>query len=230
MNAIRYDISRSVRLDPKVLARNRCVAFSPDAPELEFYRVLRARVMQRTDWEGGCTIMVTSALPGEGKTLTAINLALTFAMTFQWSAMLVDADLRRQGVREMLGYENGRGLADCLVDGVPLSEAIVWPGGEKLTLVSGGKTVAESSELLGSPAMKALVEEMKNRYADRCVFFDAPPVLEGADALALAPLVDFILLVVRGGSTPLEAVKRASAMLPQGKILGAVMNRQEGRG
>ena len=225
MTAIRYDISRPVRLDPAVLARNRCVAFSADAPELDFYRVLRTRVMERTGGEGGCTIMVTSALPGEGKTLTAINLALTFSMTFHQTAMLVDADLRRQGVHEVLGYESDRGLGDFLLDGVPLSELIVWPGVEKLTLVSGGKTVDESSELLASPAMKALVAELKNRYADRYVFFDVPPVLSRADALAMAPLVDYILLVVRGGRTPVDAVKKASGMLPQEKVIGLVLNK-----
>jgi len=225
VNAIRYDVSRSVRLDPAVLARNRCVAFAPHAPELDFYRVLRTRVMQGTGGEGGCTIMVTSALPEEGKTLTAINLALTFAMTYQQTAMLVDADLRRQNVHEVLGYQSDRGLAECLLDGVPFSELIVWPGVEKLTLVSGGRAVPESSELLGSPAMKALVGELKSRYSDRYVLFDVPPVLSGADALTFAPLVDYILFVVRGGQTPVEAVKKAFGMLPQEKVLGLVMNR-----
>jgi len=222
---VRCDVSRQVLLDPAVLARNRCVAYSKDAPELEFYRVLRARVLQRTEGERGCTIMVTSALPGEGKTLTAINLALTFAMTYRQTAMLVDADLRRQRVHELLGYESERGLADHLLDGVPLSGIIVRPGVEKMTVISGGRSVPESSALLGSPPMKALVEEMKNRYSERYVFFDVPPVLSGADAMAFAPLVDHILLVVRGGRTPLEAVKKASGMLPQEKILGLVMNR-----
>lgn len=221
-----YEVSRTVRLDPGRLADNRCVAFIPNAADIECYRVLRTRIMHRTKAGGGVTIMVTSALPGEGKTLTAINLALTFARSFSQTSLLVDADLRRQQIREVLGFESGVGLADALLDGRPVSDLIVWPGIEKLTVISGGKTISESSELLGSPGMARLVEDMKARYPDRYVFFDVPPVLAAADALAFAPLVDHILVVVQSGRTGMKEVRAALDLLPREKVLGLVLNRQ----
>jgi protein-tyrosine kinase len=220
-----YVASRAVDLDPEWLARNRCVVFDTASPEAEFYRVLRTRILHRTEGIKGVTVMVTSALPGEGKTTTAINLAFTFAKSYGKTVLLVDADLKQQRIREVLDFENDKGLADYLLDSFPLSDAIVWPGYEKLTILSGGRTVPESSELLGSPGMKFLVEEMKSRYPERYVIFDVAPVLVGADALAFAPLVDCILFVVQAGRTSLQDVNRAIRMLPQEKILGLVLNR-----
>jgi non-specific protein-tyrosine kinase len=223
-----YTMSRGVRLDPETLVENRCVAFFPNAPELEPYRVLRTRILQAAEKKGGNTVMITSALPREGKTVTAINLALTFSKTYLQTAMLVDCDLRQQRVHEVLGFKSGLGLGDYLTDGCSVSDMIVWPGVEKLTLISGGKRVSESSELLGSPAMKALVEDMKNRYPNRYIFFDLPPLLAGADALAFAPLVDHILFVVRADVTPLPEVQKALEMLPKEKVIGLVLNRRTG--
>ena len=119
------------------------------------------------------------------------------------------------------------GTIECLVDGRPLQESIVWPGIDKLTLMSGGRTIPNAAELLGSPRMQALVKEMKSRYDDRYVLFDVPPLLVGADALALAPYVDCIVMVVEEGKTATKDVQKAVQMLPQEKFLGFVMNRQK---
>ena len=224
-----YTVSRSVVLDPETLVENRCVAFFPEAPEMEPYRVLRTRILQAAEKKGGNTVMITSALPLEGKTLTAVNLALTFSKAYLETALLVDCDLRQQKVHDMLGYESEKGLGDYVTDGCSVSDMIVWPGVDKLTVISGGRTVSESSELLGSPAIKELVEDMKGRYSNRYLFFDVPPVLTGADALAFAPLVDHILFVVRAGATPIPEARRALQMLPREKVIGVVLNRQTER-
>jgi len=221
-----YYVSREVRLDPAALEKNRVVAFNMASPEIEAYRVLRTRILHRTRGAGGTTIMVTSALPGEGKTVTAVNLALTFAKAFSQTALLVDADLKRQQIHQVLGFESDRGLGDYLRDGCDVSDLIVWPGIEKLTVISGGKRIEESSELLGSPGMRTLVEEMKSRYEDRYIFFDVPPVLAGADAISFAPLVDHILFVVQAGKSSLADVRKALGLLPKEKVLGIVLNRQ----
>ena len=220
-----YTKSRTVKLDMNTLADNRCVAMFPYAQETEVYKVLRTQVLRYTKEKGGNTIMITSALPGEGKTLTAINLAFTFAKLFEQTVLLVDGDLRQQGIHKRLGFENDRGLADYLVDNMPVPEIITWPGIDKLTLISGGRLMHESTELLGSPRMKELASEMKNRYADRYVIFDVPPILVSADALAFAPLVDGILVVVEAGKTSINDVKKAISLLPSEKILGLVLNR-----
>jgi non-specific protein-tyrosine kinase len=222
-----YTHSRQVTLNEELVVENRCVALRSELPEVDYYRVLRTQILQLTQKSGGNTIMITSPLPGEGKTLTAVNLALTFARDFKKTALLVDCDLRKQQVQEFLGFRSSRGLVDYLLYDCPVSDLMIWPGIEKLTVISGGRTMEESTELLGSPRMQALVTEMKTRYPDRYVFFDVPAVLDGADALAFAPLVDHILLTVRAGSTPQAEIRKAAALLPREKILGLVLNRED---
>ena len=220
-----YNQSRSVTLDPQAIAENRCVAFLSDAPAVEAYRILRTKIIHRIQAKGGNTLMVTSALAGEGKTLTAINLALTFAKEFSQTVLLVDCDLRRQMIHNYLKFDSDKGLCDYLLDDCTVPELIVWPGIEKLTLITGGRTISDSSELLGSPRMKELVTDLKSRYSDRFVIFDVPPVLSCADALAFAPMVDHILVTVQEGQTAVTDINRALGMLPQEKILGTVLNR-----
>jgi non-specific protein-tyrosine kinase len=219
-----YSQSRAVSLDPVLLARNRCLLHLTNTREAESFRVLRTRVLQRTQAAGASTILVTSALAGEGKTVSAINLSMAIAREFQHTVMLVDADLRKQNIHKYLGFSGERGLIDHLVGTMPLSELITWPGIEKMTLISGGRLVHESAEILGSPRMFDLVAAMKSRYPNRYVIFDAPPVFAGADVLTLAPLVDMIIVVVRAGKTSLDEVARAVQYLPKEKIMGFVLN------
>jgi protein-tyrosine kinase len=223
-NAPTYSQCHCADLDPKVLHGNRCVCLFPDAPELGYYKLLRTRIQHRCKENGWNTVMITSAVPGEGKTLTAINLALTFALAYNQTALLVDCDLRRQGIHQYLGLRNEKGLADYLENGTQLKDLIVWPGVEKLTLISGGEPVRDSAELVSSPKMAALVAEMKTRYADRYIFFDVPPLLAEADALAFAPLVDCILMVVQP-ETPFQAIEKALELIPQEKFLGFALNK-----
>ena len=226
-NAPVYCESCSVHLDPDQLARNRCVSMAPDAQESEYYKVLRTNILQRTKDNNWNTIMVTSVQPGEGKTLTAINLAAAFAKEFSQTVLLVDCDLKRQNVHKYLGYTFDKGIVDYLMNGCMLKDLIVWPNIEKLTLISGGKTISNSTELLGSPQMKALVNEIKHRYDDRYVIFDVPPILSGADTIAFAPLVDCILMVVEEGRTSIKDVKKAIEMVPDEKFMGYVLNRRK---
>jgi protein-tyrosine kinase len=222
-----YSESKAVELDFEHLARNRCVSISPNSTEAEFYKVLRTSIQQRADDKNWSTIMVTSVLPNEGKTLTSINLAAAFAKEFNQTVLLVDCDLKRQSVHKYLGYEFEKGIVDYLVNGSTLKDLIVWPKIDKLTLISGGKTTDNSAELLGSPKMKALVEEIKRRYEDRYVIFDAPPVLSGADAISFAPLVDCVVMVVQEGRTSIKDVKKALEMIPAEKFMGYVLNRRK---
>ncbi len=219
-----YNRSRNVTIDESRAVENRCVALRSELPEVEHYRILRTQILQRTRQGKGNTIMITSPRSGEGKTLTAINLALSFAREFKQTALLVDCDLKQQQIQHCLGISGGKGLVDYLLDDCPVAELMTWPGIEKLTLISGGRTIGESTELLGSPRMQELVAEMKSRYPDRYVFFDVPAVLDSADALAFAPLVDHILLTVRAGVTAKEDIRQAASMLPAEKLLGLVLN------
>jgi non-specific protein-tyrosine kinase len=221
-----YSTSRPVKLDPNLVADNRCIAILSDAPEIEPYRVLRTQMFHRLRDMGGKTVMITSAVPDEGKTITALNLALTLAKDFHETVLLVDADLRKQAVHTYLGIKSDKGLVDYLVHDEPVSSLIIWPGIDKLTLISGGEPIWESAELLGSPKMQQLVQEMRGRYPDRYVFFDVPPVLSGADALAFSPFVDAIVFVIKAGHTSKMDIKRALDILPKEKIIGLVLNQR----
>jgi protein-tyrosine kinase len=218
-----YRECRSVALDPDKLRKNRCVCFFPDAPELGHYKLLRTQIVQRCKPHNWNMIMITSALPREGKTLTSINLAATFARAYGQTVLLVDCDLQRQSIHQYLGMSSPTGLADYLQKGAPLKDLIIWPGVEKLTVISGGETLRNSAELLTSPRMAKLTAEMKTRYPDRFLFFDMPPLLAEADAMAFAPLVDCILMVVQP-RTSLNDIQRALELVPKDKFLGFVFN------
>lgn len=224
-----YSESRSVHLDYEIIAKNKCITMVPDNQESEHYKVLRTNIMQRAKENNWRTIMITSVQPGEGKTITAINLTAAFAKEFNQTVLLVDCDLRRQKIHEYLNFSNEKGIVDYLVNDCQLKELIVWPNIEKMTLISGGKTITDSTELLGSPKMKTLVNEIKHRYEDRYVIFDVPPILGGADAIAFAPLVDCILMVVEEGRTSIKDVKKALELIPTEKFLGYVLNRRKGQ-
>lgn len=222
-----YKDSRTINLDPNLIAENRIVCMFPDSPEIDFYKVLRTQIQHRTKSKGWNTIMVTSVNPGDGKTLTSINLSITFAKEYNQTVLLVDADLMRQNIHKYLGFPSKTGLIDYLVGDQPLKDFIIWPGIDKLTLISGGNTIHDSSELLGSPRMHTLINEMKTRYKDRYVFFDVPPLLGGADAIVLAPMVDCIIMVVSEGQTSINDIQKALQLIPREKFLGFVLNRQK---
>ncbi|MEN6373167.1 MAG: AAA family ATPase [Smithella sp.] len=222
-----YSQSRTVQLNPLMMEKNRCVAMFSNKPEIDCYKVLRQQILRITEDLGGNAIMVTSTLPGEGKTLTAINLAFTFAREYEQTVLLVDCDLRKQNIHEVLGYESDKGLVNYLLNECEITDLIVWPSIEKLSIISGGKTIGESSEVLGSPLMKELVSDMKNRYPDRYVIFDVPPVFAGVDTMIFANLVDHILVVVEADKTPIPELKMALDMLPKEKIRGLILNQQK---
>lgn len=221
-----YTTSSHVTLDSRHLEKNRCVGSFSKESELACYKVLRTQLLQGLKENNHNVVMVTSARPGEGKTLTAINLSLTLAREFNQTVLLIDADLRHQKVHRYLGYQSDKGLLDHLVKGAPISELTVWPEIEKLTVISGGEGCPrDTSELLNSPPMQDLVKEVRGRYADRLVIVDLPAVLDGDDAIAFAPLADSIVFVVEAHRTQLSDITKALDMLPEGKLAGMVLNK-----
>ncbi|MCX7857682.1 MAG: AAA family ATPase [Deltaproteobacteria bacterium] len=222
-----YTQSRKFTVDPYHLIKNKIVSIDSNSPEIEYFKVLRTRILHHTKDKGWNTIMITSPLPKEGKTLTAINLAITFSKEFNHTVLLVDCDLRQQSIHKLMGIPNEKSLVDALVDDVPLQEIIVWPGIEKFTVISGSRTTQDASELLGSVKMQALLTEIKTRYPERYVFFDLPPLLNFSDGIAFAPFVDAIILVVMAGRTPLPDVQRALELIPREKFLGFVFNKSK---
>ena len=222
-----YNESRTVTLNSGCLADNRCFTRELDCPDIESYKILRTKIQLQAKQMGWNTFMITSALPGEGKTHTAINLAIVFAKAYNQTVLLVDCDLKRQCIHERMGFESKINLVDHLLDDVPMNDIIIWPNIEKLTVISGERTIEKSTEILVSAKMKSLVNEMKGRYTDRYILFDVPPILSGADAMSFAPLVDGILVVVEARRTSMRDLASAVEMIPENKFLGFVLNKEK---
>jgi non-specific protein-tyrosine kinase len=221
-----YSKTRRIDIDKDKIRENRCVSLMPDTPDSGLYDVLRAQVQFAAGEYDLRTIMITSAEPGDGKTLTCINLACAFAKSHHQTVLLVDADLKKQQVHRYLGINSQYGLINYLRDDRSIEQCLVWPGIDKIVLISGTETLQESSELASSPMMNTFLQDVRNRYEDRFVFLDTPPVLAGADTMAIAKLVDGIILVAQTGKTSKENFAKSVDLLPRDKIIGIVMNRE----
>ncbi len=196
----------------------------PNSQASEQYRRLRARLLMATKKDFLNTIMVTSSSVGEGKTLTAVNLAVALAGAYDNTVLLVEADLRRPSICKYLGIEPGPGLSDCLAGKAEMKDAIIKTGIGRLSVLPAGNSAERPAELLSSEKMKLLVAEMKTRYKDRYVIFDSSPVLATADALSLGSMVDGVLLVVKADETSERALGQAVSLMRGCNVLGAVLN------
>lgn len=205
---------------------NPCIVTAKDihSPAAEEYRKLKTAVLRLTKGEFRNLIMVTSSLSGEGKSITSINLAITMAQELNQTVLLVDADLRRPTLHHYLNLTPKTGIADCLTDLIDAGDAIVKTGVPKLSFLGAGKQVDNPAELLSSYRMKELLDELKNRYRDRYVIIDTPPVLPFAETHALCSMVDGVLLVAREGSASPQDIREALDSLQGAYLLGTVYN------
>jgi protein-tyrosine kinase len=201
----------------------------PGAPVAEEYRKLKEMVLKttRTGQTFRNTLMVTSALPGEGKTVISLNLAACLAQEYDHTVLVIDADLRKPTCAKYLGIENGQGIADCLLKGSPCCDVLIHTGIGKMALMSAGQPVDNPVELFSSQRMKDLLMEMKHRYPDRVIIIDTPPVLPFAEARTIGSMVDGVLLVVKEGTPSQEEIRGAVDALRGATILGIVYNQAE---
>lgn len=224
---IRYTCTRKVAVNMDSLRRHRLIVAGNHGQLGEAYKLLRTQLLHRTAKAGRNTLMITGPLPNEGKTLTAINLAIAISQKVGRTVLLVDADLRTPSIQRYLDLPLEPGLVEYLTSGYPIAESLVHPQGlTNLVVLPAGNPTPRSPELLSSPLMVDLVKELKHFYPERYVLFDLPPLLY-ADPLAFAPLVDGIILVVEAGNTPRDEITRAQAMLKEFPVLGLVLNKMD---
>ncbi len=224
--AVTYTHTRTVDVAKNVMQERRIISGSEQNAFTDAYKMLRTQVLQRLREKGWNSLAITSPGVNEGKTLTAINLAISLAMEVNYTVLLVDADLRHPSVHGYFGLAAEYGLSDYLTDEKPLSELLVHPAGiPGFVILPGGKPLTNSAEMLNSPKMVRLVEELKTRYPSRIVLFDLPPLLSAADTLAFSPYVDAALLVVEEGKTQADEVKRAIGLLEATNVIGTVLNK-----
>jgi len=223
---ILYTRTRSLDIPLSVLRQKRVMAAYDKGPFADAYKILRTQVMHRLRENHWNVLGVTSPGHGEGKTLTAVNLAASLAMETSQTVLLVDADLRSPSIHEVFGLDDCPGLADYLLDDAPVEDLLIHPGIGRFVLLPGGRTISNSTEILTSPKMVALVEEFKHRYPARIIIFDLPPLLHTADVLAFSPYTDALLLVVEDGKTTVEEMQRALALVKNSRpVLGTVLNK-----
>ena len=198
---------------------------SPREPaSAEQYRRLAARLLLAHAERNTRVVMVTSALPGEGKTLTATNLALTLSESYKRPVLLIDADLRRPGVHQLLELPNVRGLNDGLREADDRKIALLRYT-EYLSILTAGRPDPDPMSVLSGDRMRRVLEEAATRF--EWVIIDTPPVALLTDAHLLAALVDSVVLVVHAGQTPLPAINTAIQAVGRERILGVVLNRVE---
>ncbi len=223
---IEYTQTRVIPLDSARLVERRIVAHLPAHPAADAYRVLRTQVLRRMTDNGWSTLMVTSPTEGNGKTLTAINLAISMAREVNHTVLLVDFDLRRPTIGGFFSDAPMPGISDHLLHRQPLSEMLFNPSIERLMVLPGHEALADSSsERLSSPQVVELVEEIKNRYPARIIIFDLPPLLQFDDVLAFSPYVDAALLVVEEGATTDLQLRRSHELLQNVNLCGVVLNK-----
>ncbi|MBW8328710.1 MAG: XrtA-associated tyrosine autokinase [Thiobacillus sp.] len=218
------------------LARlHRMGVVSPDAEKsqiAEEFRIIKRPLIANAFGQGaarvknGNLIMVTSSLPGEGKSFCAINLAISMAMEMDRTVLLIDADVAKPRVPEYLGIHADKGLLDVLQDkDLKLSDVLIRTDIAKLTVLPAGRTYKRATELLASAAMTRLVEDIGNRYPDRIILFDSPPLLATSESSVLATHMGQIVMVVEAEKTSQDAVREALSHIQSCEVVGMLLNK-----
>ncbi len=186
--------------------------------------ILRNAVGSKT--RNGNLVMVTSALPGEGKTFTAVNLAMSVAMEYDNTVLLVDGDVAHPALPELLGVPQSPGLLDLLTsDDVDVGDALVKTNVEKLSVLPAGSRHRRATELLASEQMASLLRELASRYSDRIIIFDSPPLLATTEARVLATHMGQIVMVVAADATSQHQVNQALATIESCEIVMMMLNK-----
>ena len=215
---------RPAELNPETMELNRVLLKIEDQSALRAYKILRTRLLQKmiaNDWH---SLAVTGSSTGEGKTLTAINLAIALAHDVNTWVFLVDLDLQRPQVAGYLGMSFDKGLGDYLSGEASIEQIIYNPGIDRLGIIPNTRAFEHSSELLASPRMLDLTQALTAEVPRRIVIYDMPPMLASDDVLVFAPRVDGLLLVVTEGVTARGSLEKSKELLGDTNIIGVVLN------
>lgn len=225
--------SKYVKIDVSALAGRGIVM--PEAKRnrtVEEFRLIKRMVLsQRWDAHGapGNTVVVTSALPAEGKTTTAVNLAMSITAEEDLRVVLVDADFIKPDALRQLGVSARRGLIDVLQNpAMDVGEVILRTNIDKLSLIPSGQLHDRCTELLASARMDSLIKELSSRYEDRILIFDSPPILATTESVALTSHMGQVVFVIQAGRTKRESVTSALELIGERPNLGLVLNRAAG--
>lgn len=206
---------------PRLVAVNDC-----NLPITEEYKKLKSTVIRKIKLEARSRqILVTSALSGDGKSVTALNLAISLAQDYDCAVTLIDADLRNPSLCRYLGLGRKPGLSDCLADGVDLESVLLDTGMGNLTLLAAGRRVDNPVELLSSQQLVNLLARLEQLIPDGYIIIDSCPILPFAEPRVLSSLVDNCIFVVKEGGTSLQNFHEALECLNHSHLLGVVYNK-----
>lgn len=211
-------------INENFLKKNHIISYHTRSEEADVFRILRTQILQIMNQSGYKTLGITSPRYGDGKTTIALNLALSIAQDLKQTVLLVDIDLRKPSIGEYLGLTEPLGISDYCLQNTPISECIIRTSFERLSVLPAGYSLDASSEVLGSPRMSQLAEELKSRYSDRVIIYDMPPVLNQDDPIAFLPNIDAYILVVRNGVTTTSDIKDSLNLLSGANVIGTVLN------
>ena len=226
---IAYNQTRMVKLDPEHLARNRIVSFNKNDHLSLGFDILRTQVINKMQENGWRTLAVTSPTQACGKTVIAINLAMSIAHHTDTTTILADFDLRRPSIRKYLGIPHGPSLNDVLSGDAELNEALVNPGLDRFVVLPTAKPVAHSSEVLSSKKVGTLIQDIRSRYDERIAIFDLPPMLISDDAMIMLSQVDCVLVVVGNGMVSNDQLTDTMRYIDPDKLLGTVLNKSQSK-
>ena len=220
---------RRLTMNPAALESNKILVDKSDPHATAAYNIVRTRLLQRLASNNWSSVAVTGTQPGEGKSLTAINLAIALARDENTWVFLVDMDLKRPSIATQLGLEFNQGLSDYLSGTATIEDIIYDPGIARLAVIPNGQAAVQASELLGSARMEELVEHLKTENPRRVVVYDMPPLMVSDDVLTFAPKVDGLLFVVSEGATDRKTLEAARQVLSEMNLIGVVLNRSSSR-
>lgn len=215
-------------LDPAALEANRVVVGSQPGGPASSYKMLRTRMLHRLAANRWRSVAVTSTRTGAGKSLTAVNTAISLAQEHNQQVILVDLDLRRPSIADVLDIEHKFGIVDYLEGKVPIEKVVARTSIDRLLILPNHVGVENSSEMLTSTRMMQLVDIVTDPRNSTIVLFDLPPLLETDDFLAFSPLVDAVMLVVAEGETRQTDLYRSAEMISNLDILGIILNKSRG--
>ena len=223
------EIVRSTSSEPMVgdyskLDRNLVTIHDPSSYEAEQIKKLRTSLLFSHNEAPLRCLMITSSLPGEGKSFVASNLAISISQILEENVLLIDCDLHKSDLHTRFGFGKSPGLSDYIDKNVSLSSLLLKTPIAKLTILPGGQPSTNPTELLSSKRMTELIVEVKTRYEDRVVILDTPPPQMAAETASIVNMVDGVVIVVKSGSTPKNSIQELSKILGTEKIRGVVMN------
>jgi len=218
-----------VLYDDNHIDKNMVTLLKPQSFEAEQFRILRTNLLFPSSGKSPRTIMVTSSVPDEGKSLIAANLSVSIAQSIQEHVLLIDCDIRRPCVHTEFGFGDVPGLSDHLSRRIPVSSLLLKTKVNKLSILPGGSPAHNPSELVSSQKMSKLLQEVKYRYSDRFIVIDSPPPKLTAETSALSRQVDGVLLVIQYGRTSREMVSDLVDTVGKEKIIGIVFNKLDMR-